>query len=168
MVLDRFKSFQALVGCWMMFCFFLVVKVFDKLGSATVLVTFGPQYTVGVLAEAHWGATDSQAGWHRKAERQPLCGCLECSFVDVIVFVLFSSMKSSSTILIDMFFILFKISSPFTACFADVFMSSQSASGHSHTLLGKNSVYWDTNLLVVMSANSFTFNMCGRFWAFVV
>ena len=40
MVLDRYKSFQVLVGCWMMF-FFLVVKVFDKLGSATVLVTFG-------------------------------------------------------------------------------------------------------------------------------
>merc|ERR1719284_2346476 len=37
-----------------------------------------------------------------------------------------------------------------------------------HTFWGLYPVYWDTNSLVVKSANSFTFNLYVRFWAFVV
>ena len=55
LVSNRFKSFQ---GCCRLLddvLFFLVVKVFDKLGSATVLVTFG--HVVVLRREAFVGPT---------------------------------------------------------------------------------------------------------------
>ena len=118
-----------------------------------------------------------------EAERQPLCGRLECSVVDVIVFVfhnhlqlriltpllwVFSSMKSSSTILIDMFFILFEISSHFSCLVRRRVHECPSASCHSTHCWAYTRCTGTQNSLVVKSANSFAFNLYERFWAFVL
>ena len=90
-----------------MFRFFWVVKVFDKLGSATVLVTFGhvvvsrrevsvprtgPVYR-GCPCRDPLGCYRCPGRMASEAGRQPLCGRLQCSVVDVIVFVFHNDLQ---------------------------------------------------------------------------